>query len=128
MNYKVLAMNFGSTSTKVAIYEGDKEVMIQTFRHSNEEMANIHNMEENAAFRKGVILSYLKEQGVDLNSLDAIVGRGGLMRGIEGGTYIVNEAMLKDLHSCQYGYHVCNLGGILANEIGRASCRERVLW
>ena len=48
MSYKVLAMNFGSTSTKVASYEGDKEVMIQTFRHTNEEMANIHNMEENA--------------------------------------------------------------------------------
>ena len=118
MSYKVLAMNFGSTSTKVAIYEWDKEVMIQTFRHTNEEMANIHNMEENAAFRKGVIMAYLHEQNVDLTSLDAIVGRGGLMRGIEGGTYIVNDNMLKDLHSCQYGYHVCNLGGILANEIG----------
>ena len=82
MSYKVLAMNFGSTSTKVAIYDGDKEVMIQTFRHTNEEMANIHNMEENAAFRKGVILAYLKEQGVDLTALDSIVGRGGLMRGI----------------------------------------------
>ena len=118
MSYKVLAMNFGSTSTKVAIYEDDKEVMIQTFRHTNEEMANIHNMEENAAFRKGVIMSYLKEQNVDLQQLDAIVGRGGLMRPIQGGTYIVNEEMLKDLHSCQYGYHVCNLGGILADEIG----------
>ena len=118
MNHKVLAMNFGSTSTKVAIYEGDKEVMTQVFRHSNEEMAGIHNMEENAAFRKGVIMSYLQEQGVDLAALDAIVGRGGLMRGIEGGTYVVNDNMLKDLHSCQYGYHVCNLGGILANEIG----------
>ena len=118
MNYRVLAMNFGSTSTKVAIYEGDKEVMTQVFRHSNEEMAGISNMEENAAFRKGVIMAYLNEQGVDLTALDAIVGRGGLMRGIEGGTYIVNENMLKDLHSCQYGYHVCNLGGILANEIG----------
>ena len=118
MDHKVLAMNFGSTSTKVAIYEGDREVMTQVFRHSNEEMAGISNMEENAAFRKGVIMSYLQEQGVDLNALDAIVGRGGLMRGIEGGTYIVNDNMLKDLHSCQYGYHVCNLGGILANEIG----------
>ena len=118
MSYKVLAMNFGSTSTKVAIYEGDREVMTQVFRHTNEEMAGIHNMEENAAFRKGVILAYLKEQGVDLTSLDAIVGRGGLMRPIEGGTYIVNDNMLKDLHSCEYGYHVCNLGGILANEIG----------
>ena len=118
MSYKVLAMNFGSTSTKVAIYEGDQEVMTQVFRHSNEEMAGISNMEQNAAFRKGVIMSYLQEQGVDLTALDAIVGRGGLMRGIEGGTYIVNDNMLKDLHSCQYGYHVCNLGGILANEIG----------
>ena len=118
MDHKVLAMNFGSTSTKVAIYEGDREVMIKVFRHTNEEMANIHNMEENAAFRKGVILSYLNEQGVNLAELDAIVGRGGLMRGIEGGTYIVNDNMLKDLHSCQYGYHVCNLGGILASEIG----------
>ncbi len=118
MDHKVLAMNFGSTSTKVAIYEGDREVMTQVFRHTNEEMAGISNMEENAAFRKGVIMSYLQEQGVDLNALDAIVGRGGLMRGIEGGTYIVNDNMLKDLHSCQYGYHVCNLGGILANEIG----------
>ena len=119
MSYKVLAMNFGSTSTKVAIYEDDREVMIQTFRHTNEEMANIHNMEENAAFRKGVIMAYLHEQNVDLNGLDAIVGRGGLMRPIQGGTYIVGEEMLKDLHSCQYGYHVCNLGGILADEIGK---------
>ena len=118
MDHKVLAMNFGSTSTKVAIYEGDREVMTQVFRHTNEEMAGISNMEENAAFRKGVIMSYLQQQGVDLTELDAIVGRGGLMRGIEGGTYIVNDNMLQDLHSCQYGYHVCNLGGILANEIG----------
>lgn len=118
MDHKVLAMNFGSTSTKVAIYEGDREVMTQVFRHSNEEMAGISNMEENAAFRKGVIMAYLQQQGVDLTELDAIVGRGGLMRGIEGGTYIVNDNMLKDLHSCQYGYHVCNLGGILASEIG----------
>ena len=118
MDHKVLAMNFGSTSTKVAIYEGDREVMTQVFRHTNEEMAGISNMEENAAFRKGVIMSYLQQQGVDLTELDAIVGRGGLMRGIEGGTYIVNDNMLRDLHSCQYGYHVCNLGGILANEIG----------
>ncbi len=117
-NHKVLAMNFGSTSTKVAIYENDNEVMLQVFRHTPEEMKGITTMEQNAAFRKGVILDYLKGQGVDLNELDAIVGRGGLMRPIEGGTYIVNDAMLEDLHSCKYGFHVCNLGGILASEIG----------
>ncbi len=116
--YKVLAMNFGSTSTKIAIFEGNKEVMQQVFRHTTEEMKDIKTMEDNAAFRKGVILSFLKENGVDMSQFDAVVGRGGLMRPISGGTYIVNENMLKDLHSCEYGYHVCNLGGILANEIG----------
>lgn len=116
--YKVLAMNFGSTSTKVAIYENDREVMLHVFRHTNEEMAHISTMEENAAFRKNVIMSYLEEQGVKLEELDAIVGRGGLMKPIEGGTYIVGEEMLKDLRSCNYGFHVCNLGGILSSEIG----------
>ncbi len=119
MDFKVLAMNFGSTSTKVAIYEGNKEIMLQVFRHTPEEMKGIATMEQNAAFRKGVILAYLKEQGVDMTQLDAIVGRGGLVRPIEGGTYIVNDTMLEDLRSCSYGFHVCNLGGILAFEIGQ---------
>ena len=118
MDYQVLAMNFGSTSTKVAIYQGDREVMAQVFRHTNEEMAGISTMEENAAFRKGVILAYLEAQNVDMQQLDAIVGRGGIIRGIEGGTYTVNETMLSDLYSGRYGYHASNLGGILANEIG----------
>lgn len=117
-NYKVLAMNFGSTSTKVAVYEGEKEVLLHVFRHTPEEMAHISTLEDNAAFRKGVIMSYLRETGVDMSELDAIVGRGGLVRPVEGGTYAVNEAMLEDLHSCKYGFHVCNLGGILASEIG----------
>ena len=120
MDYKILAMNFGSTSTKIAIFEGDRVVMTQVFHHTAEEMAGISNMEENAAFRKGVIMAYLREQQVDMESLDAVVGRGGLVRGIEGGTYTVSEAMLTDLRSGRYGYHVCNLGGILADEIGKS--------
>lgn len=116
--HKVLAMNFGSTSTKVALYEGDRELMLHVFRHTPEEMAHISSMEDNAVFRKGVILAYLSEQGIDLAEVDAIVGRGGLMKPIEGGTYLVNDDMLRDLRSCAYGFHVCNLGGILASEIG----------
>lgn len=116
--YKVLAMNFGSTSTKIAIFEGNKEVMQQVFRHTAEEMKDIKTMDDNAAFRKGVILSFLKENGVDMSQFDAVVGRGGLTRPISGGTYAVNEKMLADLRSCNYGFHVCNLGGILASDIG----------
>ena len=116
--YKVLAMNFGSTSTKVAVYNGDTETLQKVFRHTPEEMKGVKTMEDNARFRKPLILASLQEEGIDMRELDAIVGRGGLVRPIEGGTYTVNEAMLEDLHSCKYGFHVCNLGGILASEIG----------
>lgn len=116
--YKVLAMNFGSTSTKVAVYEGDTQLLLKVFHHSPEDLKGVSSMEENAALRKPLILSYLQEQGVDLKEFDAIVGRGGLVRPLLGGTYAVNEKMLEDLRSCNYGTHVCNLGGILAAEIG----------
>lgn len=117
--YRVLAMNFGSTSTKVAVYDGDTEVLQKVFRHTPEEMKGVKTMEDNARFRKPLILASLREEGINMDELDAIVGRGGLIRPIEGGTYAVNEAMLEDLHSCKYGFHVCNLGGILASEIGK---------
>lgn len=116
--YKVLAMNFGSTSTKVAVYEGDTCLLQQVFHHSPKDLEGVSSMEENAALRKPLILSYLAQQGVNMEEFDAIVGRGGLVRPLLGGTYAVNERMLEDLRNCTYGTHVCNLGGILAAEIG----------
>lgn len=117
--YKILAMNFGSTSTKVAVYEGDTRLLQKVFHHSPEDLEGVSSMEDNAALRKPLILNYLQEEGVDLKEFDAIVGRGGLVRPLLGGTYAVNEKMLEDLRSCAYGTHVCNLGGILASEIGQ---------
>ncbi len=108
--YKVLAMNFGSTSTKVAVYEGDTCLLQQVFHHSPKDL-EVSSMEENAALRKPLILSYLAQQGVNMEEFDAIVGRGGLVRPLLGGTYAVNERMLEDLRNCTYGTHVCNLGG-----------------
>lgn len=115
---KVLAMNFGSTSTKVAVFEGNTEVLLKVFRHTPEEMKGLTTMDQNAAFRLPLILQYLEEENVDLHTFDAIVGRGGLVHPLVGGTYAVNEKMLDDLSSCAYGNHVCNLGGILAAQIG----------
>ena len=74
--YKILAMNFGSTSTKVAAYEGDTQLLQKVFHHSPEDLQGVSSMEDNAALRKPLILNYLKEQGVDLKEFDAIVGRG----------------------------------------------------
>lgn len=117
-DYKILALNFGSTSTKIAVYEGNQKMLEHAFRHTQEEMNGVHTMEENAAMRKPLILSYLKENGYTPESFDAIVGRGGLVRPIPGGTYAVNDEMQRDLRECRFGTHVCNLGGILAAEIG----------
>ena len=100
--YKVLAMNFGSTSTKVAVYEGDTCLLQQVFHHSPKDLEGVSSMEENAALRKPLILSYLAQQGVNMEEFDAIVGRGGLVRPLLGGTYAVNERMseLAKLSGC----------------------------
>ena len=109
---------YTSTSTKVAVYEGDTCLLQQVFHHSPKDLEGVSSMEENAALRKPLILSSLAQQGVTMEEFDAIVGRGGLVRPLLGGTYAVNERMLEDLRNCTYGTHVCNLGGILAAEIG----------
>ena len=117
-NYKILAINFGSTSTKIAVYAGEEKLLEHGFLHSCEDMEGISTMEENAAMRKPLILDFLTHHGHTLESFDAVVGRGGLVHPIPGGTYAVNDEMLRDLRECRFGTHVCNLGGILAAEIG----------
>ncbi len=119
MTYKLLMINPGSTSTKIGVYEDEKEVLVETLRHSSEEIGKFEGIYEQFNFRKDVILNVLKEKNFDINTLDAIVGRGGLLKSIEGGTYAVNEAMLSDLKIGVQGQHASNLGGIIANEIGK---------
>jgi butyrate kinase len=120
MSYKLLMINPGSTSTKIGVYEDEKEVLIVTLRHSSEEIGRFESIFEQFNFRKEVILNTLKDKNFDIVTLDAIVGRGGLLKPIEGGTYAVNEAMLNDLKIGVLGQHASNLGGIIANEIAKS--------
>ena len=117
MAYKLLIINPGSTSTKIGVYEGEKEVLEETLRHSAEEILKYDTIFDQLDFRKEVILKVLKEKGIDINELDAVVGRGGMLKPIEGGTYEVNEAMVEDLKVGVQGPHASNLGGILARSI-----------
>ena len=94
MAYKLLIINPGSTSTKIGIFD-------------------------QKGFRKEVIMKVLKENNIDVNSLDAIVGRGGMLRPIPGGTYEVTDKLLEDLKVGVSGQHASNLGGILAHEIAK---------
>lgn len=119
MEYKLLIINPGSTSTKIGVYEGEKEVLEETLRHSAEEILKYDTIFDQLDFRKEVILKVLKEKGIDINELDAVVGRGGMLKPIEGGTYEVNEAMVEDLKVGVQGPHASNLGGILSNEIAK---------
>lgn len=115
----ILALNPGSTSTKISLYEGEKEVFTKTLRHSAEELAPYDNVIEQYEFRLKTITEALKDAGIDLSDLRAVVGRGGLLRPIPSGTYEVNERMIKDLSSACYGEHASNLGGIIADALAR---------
>lgn len=119
MSYKLLIINPGSTSTKIGVYDGEKEIFVETLRHSSEEIDKYDSIFEQKGFRKDVIMNVLKENNFDVNTLDAVVGRGGMLKPIDGGTYEVNESLLNDLKIGVQGEHASNLGGILANEIAK---------
>lgn len=117
---RMLIINPGSTSTKIAVYDDLNPVFVETLRHSSEEIAPYATIFEQYDFRKNVILKAVEEKGVKIESLTAVVGRGGLLKPIEGGTYAVNETMLEDLKVGVLGQHASNLGGVIAYEIAKS--------
>ncbi|CCC57671.1 MULTISPECIES: butyrate kinase [Caloramator] len=118
--FRMLVINPGSTSTKIAVFDDLNPVFVETLRHSSEELAPYNTIFEQYEFRKNVILSALKEKNVPIESLNAVVGRGGLLKPIEGGTYNVNEKMIEDLKIGVQGQHASNLGGVIAYEIAKS--------
>ena len=117
MAIKSLIINPGSTSTKLGIFEDETLIMDETLRHSTEEIAQYATIIDQKDFRKNIILAFLKEKNIDVNSFQVIVGRGGLLKPIPGGTYPVTEKLIADLKAGVQGEHASNLGGILAKEI-----------
>ncbi len=115
--YKILSVNPGSTSTKFAVYEGEKLICLHTIRHKAEELSHYTSIFEQNKFRKELILQKLKSDGIELADLSAVVGRGGLVRPLESGVYEVNEKLIEDLKLSAIGEHASNLGGIIAREI-----------
>ncbi|MDW7670105.1 MAG: butyrate kinase [Bacillota bacterium] len=115
--FRILAINPGSTSTKIAIYDNEKPLFEEVLRHSAEETAQYKSIFDQYSFRKDVILETLSQKDINITKLAAVVGRGGLLHPIPGGTYRVNETMLEDLKKGVQGEHASNLGGVLAHEI-----------
>lgn len=118
MSIKSLIINPGSTSTKIGVFEDETLLFEETLRHSTEEIAQYASIVDQKDFRKQIILDLLAKKNFDMNSLQVIVGRGGMLKPIPGGTYAVSDELLEDLKIGRQGQHASNLGGILAREIG----------
>lgn len=116
--HKLLIINPGSTSTKIAIFEDEREVLCKTLRHEPEQLMEFTSVFSQYSFRKEIILDLLKEEAINLTELDAIVGRGGMLKPLQGGVYEVNDSMIKDLESGEYGEHASSLGAKIATDIG----------
>ncbi len=118
MAKKSLIINPGSTSTKIGVFKDETLLFEETLRHSTEEIAQYAAIVDQKDFRKKIILDLLASKDFDIKSLDFVVGRGGMLKPIPGGTYEVSDALLEDLRIGKQGQHASNLGGILAREIG----------
>lgn len=113
----ILVINPGSTSTKVAIFKEEANVIQKDLSHSPEELDKYTKITDQFEYRKDIIVHWMKEEGYELSDLKAVVGRGGLLKPMPSGTYRVTDAMIKDLKIGVQGEHASNLGGILAKNI-----------
>ena len=120
---KILVINPGSTSTKIAVYENETPLLVRNIRHTVDELAPFATIADQFEFRKSLVMSQLEKEGIPFE-FDAIIGRGGLVKPISGGVYEVNEAMKQDtVHAMRT--HACNLGGLIADDLAKAlpGCR-----
>jgi len=117
MSYRILVINPGSTSTKIAIYDGESEVVRMTLRHSEAELSKFQTMADQSEYRETFVLKFLEENNIALNSINAVVGRGGLLNPLAGGTYKVNNSMCEFIRQAKRGEHASNLGSLIAKSI-----------
>lgn len=123
---KILVINPGSTSTKIAVYDDEKLLLQKTIRHSADDLVHYNKIIDQYTFRKELILQQLATESCSMD-FDAVIGRGGLLKPIPSGVYEVNDRMKHDLHFAIME-HACNLGGLLADEIasGISGCKAYI--
>lgn len=118
---KILVINPGSTSTKIAVFEDTKELMTKNIKHSVEDLAGFTRIFEQYDLREKTILDEIKKAGFDIGSFGAVVGRGGLLKPIRGGVYKINQRMIDDLKEAKMGEHASNLGAPIALAVAKAA-------
>lgn len=114
---KILCINPGSTSTKLAVFDGKNAIFTTNITHENDELDKLGSVQGQFNYRLDMIMDKLKEEKIDLSTLDAVVGRGGALKPMEGGIFYINEDMLEDCSTSKYSEHPANLGCQIAKSI-----------
>jgi len=117
----ILVLNPGSTSTKMAIYRDSEQIISESITHDKAEIEKYPRIVDQYPMRKAVVLDFLSRNNIDLKKLSAVVDRGGLLKPISSGTYVVNQAMLNDLKEAKRGEHISNVGAFIAKEVADAA-------
>jgi butyrate kinase len=128
MKHLILAINPGSTSTKIAVFEGSRPLFLKNITHPHEELIKFKKITDQYEYRKSHIIAELEHSQIKIDIIEAIVARGGLIRPIKSGVYLINEQMKTDLRKGFLGEHASNLGGLIADEIakGISNCKAYI--
>lgn len=118
MKHFILVINPGSTSTKIAIYENETPIIEETISHSSATILSFPSVYSQLDYRKNAILSAIAKHNFNINKLTCICGRGGMLKPLKSGTYLINEEMVNDLKNAKYGEHASNLGTVIAYNLG----------
>ena len=116
----ILVVNPGSTSTKISLFKDDEEILTENIAHKIEDLSRFNRASDQDLYRMEIIVRVLRERNVAIDKIRAVVGRGGLLRPIEGGTYGVNDEMVADLKKGVMGDHPSNCGGLIAYAISKS--------
>ena len=119
MNYRILTINPGSTSTKIAVYDNEVQILVKGIEHRVEDLEKYERIQDQFEMRKNEVLQALKENDIKLESISAVVGRGGLLPPVKSGAYLVNEEMIDRLVNRPVLEHASNLGAIISYEIAK---------
>jgi len=114
---RILAINPGSTSTKIAVFQGTEPIFLKNIKHSTEELLPFLKITDQFEFRKKIILQQLEEADINTDNVVVVMGRGGLLKPVSSGIYEVNERMIHDLINSPLGEHASNLGGLIAHDL-----------
>lgn len=122
MSHKILAINPGSTSSKIAVYEDDTPVFVKSVTHAPEELGKFDNYLDQLGLRTEYTIKAVEENNIKLSDLSAVVGRGGLLPPLLGGGYMVNQDMIDEIRFGGVRPHASNLGALIAHSIAEPLC------